>query len=146
MGIGQDVSTSIGNSNFPTLLWVYYLIATLLMFVTFFNMLVSVLNGTLSDVEAEGELSAFKEKIDMFSDFIFWLRDGITIKRYLYVITASEEEEDTSEQYVAQFCKAQDESDDKIKEVIYQNVAEDLGGDLKTQQIAIENGLRDIYS
>lgn len=97
MGIGQDVSTSIGNGNFPTLLWVYYLIATLLMFVTFFNMLVSVLNGTLSDVEAEGELSAFKEKIDMFSDFIFWLRDGITIKRYLYVITSSEEEEDTSE-------------------------------------------------
>lgn len=73
------------------MIWLYFLMATFILQVIFFNLLVSVIGEYYTDRYANKEKYALQQRNLIFNDFITTLKMN-PMSRFLYIVKPSEEE------------------------------------------------------
>lgn len=96
----QIVLGNVDDSGFNNnpLLWIYYLITTVFTSITFFNMLISIMDQSFGTICETRERCSLMERTKMYADFIWMLKFDAEIfeRRYLYIVRPLEDEDESA--------------------------------------------------
>jgi hypothetical protein len=105
LGLGDFemlVATDEGEELFQpvrVLMWILFLLATLISQVIMFNTLIAILGDTFSRIMEMRVHHAMKAKTEMYSDYMYWVRaingfNKFTNSKYIYVVRPVDDEEE----------------------------------------------------
>jgi len=88
LGLGEFATDGYADSNLKYLLWIYFILATLMTQIIFFNILIAVVSDTYAFITENRELFALMQRTEIFGDFIHLMKVDKTInsERFLYIV------------------------------------------------------------
>lgn len=88
LGLGEFATDGYADSNLKYLLWIYFILATLMTQIIFFNILIAVVSDTYAHITENRELYALMQRTEIFGDFIHLMKVDKTMnsERFLYLV------------------------------------------------------------
>lgn len=74
LGLGEFETDAYGENSLKILLWVYFLGATLLTQIIFFNILIAVLADTYSNINDSAEIQGIMQRTEIHADWIHMMK------------------------------------------------------------------------
>ena len=99
-----EISANHNSSN-SYLVWILFLFTTFFSQIVIFNILIAIMGDTYDSVFANMERVKLKLKIEVISDYMFVVRSEKQIKKFLFVVTPTEDKVETESSLGVKFSK-----------------------------------------
>lgn len=89
LGLGDFYTLPIADSEFKSLVWVYFCMATFFTQIVFLNMLIAIMGDTFARLTEKKSRNGLIQQTALYSDFMFFLKmnEDLDKDKFLYIVT-----------------------------------------------------------
>lgn len=88
LGLGEFTLDTYPDNNIKTMVWIYFILATLFTNINFLNLLIAIISDTYARITEAKQRYALMQRTEIYADFInvVKMNPKMTNNRYLYIV------------------------------------------------------------